>query len=363
MASQEVRAFSILQAQKAVTPPYSRYAVDLGRQLSLLERLLAWVLSAEVVAGWALFRRRHRFDVVVTAHYRTSVIFGLLCNLFGRSALHVVKELYLDEAVLQSRLTRWVFRRALKGCDCIITNCSAEIPAYSTFLDLPADRFRFLAWPSNLPIDRAAPDDGYVFAAGRSFRDWATLFAAAREQPEATFVVVAEATAVNGLDRPDNVVLHCDVPRQQYLDLLHGARAVVVPLQPTVRSTGQATILEAMSLGKPILTARTPGVLDYVRAGRNGLFYDAGDSRMLAQQLERLLTDPDLRYRLSRHALRSIEQRFNKARYARRMLRLVRDLVANRPPETTAPAEVISARVTLDAPGGRSSQLIDRTAR
>jgi glycosyltransferase involved in cell wall biosynthesis len=354
----------ILQYQKATTPPYSRYVACLPEMFSRLERFLARLLPEPILAGLVLFRRRNCYDAVVTAHYRTSIIFGLLCRLFGRRCRHVVKELYLDEAVLHARFARSVFRLALRHCECVITNCSAEIPVYSEFLDLPADRFVFLPWPSNLPISTDAPDDGYVYAAGRSFRDWQVVFDAARRFPEATFIVTAESSALAGLDRPNNVRLCCDVPRKKYLELLHGARIVVVPLLPTVRSTGQAVILEAMALGKPIVTAAVPGVLDYLSDGENGLLYEASDVESLTEQLDLLLADGNLRHRLGRGAVRSIRSTFNKVRYSRKMVRLMRDLVRRKPQPVSGapepPVQVLAARVAVDPAMLRTSAAAPR---
>jgi glycosyltransferase involved in cell wall biosynthesis len=196
-----------------------------------------------------------------------------------------------------------------------------------------------LPWPSNLPVEKPTADDGSVFAAGRSFRDWATLFAAARDVP-ARFVVVAEAASMAGLERPANVELHCDVPREHYLHLLRRARLVVVPLRPTVRSAGQAALLEAMALGKPVLTARTPGVLDYLRPEDNGAFYEAEEAHSLAAELNRLLGDAALRDRLAAGGVRSIETVFNKGHYARAVQRLLEDLLGEplRVPTTHDPA-------------------------
>lgn len=356
----------ILQYQKAVTPPYSRYAVCLPEMFSRLERFLARLLPETILAGLVLFRRRNCYDAVVTAHYRTTIIFGLLCRLFGRRCLHVVKELYLDETVLHARSARVVFRCALRHCDCVITNCSAEIPAYSEFLDLPADRFVFLPWPANIPVSTDAADAGYVFAAGRSFRDWPVLFAVARRFPEATFIVTAESSAIAGLDRPANVQLRCDVPRRTYLELLRGARVVVVPLLPTVRSTGQAVILEAMALAKPVVTAAVPGVLDYVGDGENGLLYEAGNVDSLTEQLDLLLADASLRRRLGRGAVRSVRTTFNKVRYARKMVRLLRGLLRIRqsmPGTAEPPVQVLAARVTVESSAERAESPMQRLPR
>src|SRR5262249_44570745 len=146
-----VKPCGILQAQRASTSPLAQYVQSVTEAQTPLERLLRRIVSAPMAAAWELFRRRNEYQVVITSDYRTSLIFGALTNLFGCTAVHIVKELYLDEALLASRRARWIFRWALRGCACVISNCSAEIGAYSPFLGLPRERFRFLPWPSNLP--------------------------------------------------------------------------------------------------------------------------------------------------------------------------------------------------------------------
>jgi glycosyltransferase involved in cell wall biosynthesis len=323
----------ILQAQKASTPPLCHFVHTIADPQTWWERGLRRLVSAPTATGWELFRRRRDHQVVITSDYRTSLVFGALSNVYGRLALHVVKELYLDESVLRSVRARRVFRWCLRRCECVITNGTAEIDAYSEFLGLPRERFHFLAWPANLPAEHPTGDDGSVFAAGRSCRDWATLFAAAASVP-ARFVVVAEAAAVAGLARPANVELYCDVPRERYLHLLRRARVVVVPLLPTIRSAGQAALLEAMALGKPVLTAQIAGVVDYLRPNQTGVFYQAEDAGSLARELNRLLSSADFRARIAAGGQRSVETVFNKRCYAHRVQQLLEDLLGEplRPP-------------------------------
>jgi glycosyltransferase involved in cell wall biosynthesis len=280
--------------------------------------------------------------VVVTTDYRTSILYGALTNLFGGRALHVIKELYLDERTLESPLRRRIFRWALRRCACVVANCSAEAAAYSRFLALPAERFRFIPWASNLPAREPIADDGSVFAAGRSFRDWPTLFAAARNV-DARFVVVAEGRAVADLPRPDNVVVHCDVPRGRYLELLGQAQIVVVPLQPTVRSVGQAALLEAMALSKPVIAARVLGVADYLWEGDSGVYYEAGDPGSLANEINRLQADADLRRRLGAGARRAVSTCFNRHRYSHDMALLMQELLHAASPHLAAEPRPVEA--------------------
>jgi glycosyltransferase involved in cell wall biosynthesis len=319
----------VLQHQRAETPPYAHHVTYLQAVLTPCERLLGRVLPESVATALGLFLRRNDYDAVVTVGHRVALAFGLLRRLFGSRSAHIAKELFLDEAALRSPRKRRLARAALRACDGFIVNCRVECRAYSDFLGVDEGRFRFLPWPSNLDAQDVPAGQGYVFAAGRSFRDWETLFAAAR-QVRAEFVVVAAQDDVAGLSVPPNVRLHLDVPRARYLQLLRDALVVAVPLKQTVRSVGQVVILEAMALGKAVVPAAVPGVLDYVADGETALLYEPGDAGGLAAQLGRVLADAGLRVRIARAGQTAVRTRYNRWAYARDMLQTVQSVVWHR---------------------------------
>ena len=66
-------------------------------------------------------------------------------------------------------------------------------------------------------------------------------------------------------------------------------------------------IIEGMCVGKPVVATRAGGVPEFVNDGENGVLVPAGDATALASILCRLFGEPALRERLSRGALKSVE--------------------------------------------------------
>jgi glycosyltransferase involved in cell wall biosynthesis len=62
-------------------------------------------------------------------------------------------------------------------------------------------------------------------------------------------------------------------------------------------------VLEAMTFGLPIIATPVFGVLEQVVEEENALFYPSGNSRFLAKQIERLVSDDALRLRMSESSL------------------------------------------------------------
>jgi glycosyltransferase involved in cell wall biosynthesis len=69
-------------------------------------------------------------------------------------------------------------------------------------------------------------------------------------------------------------------------------------------------ILEAMASARPVVSTRLAGIPELVVDGETGTLISAGDSTALAQALEQLLRDPDLRLRFGHAGRARIEQHF-----------------------------------------------------
>ena len=90
---------------------------------------------------------------------------------------------------------------------------------------------------------------------------------------------------------------------------------------PTLREGGcPISVLEAMSAACPVVVSDFPTNLEVITHGINGLVAPVGDSRQLAQRIEELLTDADLRRRLGAEARRYIEIHRSIKQYADKIM-------------------------------------------
>lgn len=80
------------------------------------------------------------------------------------------------------------------------------------------------------------------------------------------------------------------------------------------------TLLDAMASGTPIVATQAGGIPEIVEDGLTGLLAPAGDASALAERVQRLLTDQELRGRLAYRAREHV-RRFSKEAMARATLR------------------------------------------
>lgn len=119
--------------------------------------------------------------------------------------------------------------------------------------------------------------------------------------------------------------VHFAGARKDLPDIYPAADAFVFP---SLYETFALVCLEAMASGLPVLASRVGGIEDYLRDGENGLFIER-DAKDIAQKLDRVLTDEDLRARLRQEGLATAAN-YSWDKIAQQYLRLFDQLMAER---------------------------------
>ncbi len=280
--------------------------------------------------AWRLFRKRSHYDVVLTMGIRESMAYALLCAIFGKPSKQVMTEVFIDEEKphnrlwrLKTRLYGFLARRAIG----IITNSSQEVCTTADRFNVPQDRLRYVPLCANLPPQQCSEaNPPFVLAAGRTLRDYDLLIDFAREL-DTPIVIICGQNDLCAIAVPDHVTVLREVTRETYLDYLRRCAVVALPLLRTNRSTGQVVMLEAMAMGKPVVTTRSPGTTDYVRHAHNGFLVEQGDAAGWVRHIRAVLNDITLRRRIGDTARNEIRLTHMPDHYAAAKLEAIRSLL------------------------------------
>ena len=90
------------------------------------------------------------------------------------------------------------------------------------------------------------------------------------------------------------------------------------------------THLEAMQFGLPVVGTRIAGVPEQVEQGRTGLLVEPGDAGALADALEQLTGDDQLRRKMGAAGRARVEQLFSTRQYVENVLGIYEDVLARR---------------------------------
>lgn len=94
---------------------------------------------------------------------------------------------------------------------------------------------------------------------------------------------------------------------------------------PSYREGVPTVLLEAAASGRPIVASDVPGCRDVVKHGETGFLVRKKDPRSLADALEALIKDKDLRRRMGRSGRMLVEQRFDRRIINDQILRVYHD--------------------------------------
>jgi glycosyltransferase involved in cell wall biosynthesis len=103
----------------------------------------------------------------------------------------------------------------------------------------------------------------------------------------------------------DRVRLLGALPRERVLELFAAADAAVLS---SSWENFPHTLVEALSVGTPVIATRVGGVPEIVEDGRNGLLVPPNDVEAFADAIRRFFGDDELRARLAAAAAPSVER-------------------------------------------------------
>ena len=122
-------------------------------------------------------------------------------------------------------------------------------------------------------------DDGYIFAAGRSNRDYDFLLDTLNGT---NYKCIIACDSLHLKNSPVNVSVLNDCYGDDMQRLMARCHCVAIPLRDLKFSSGQSVALQAMEMGKPVICTSSDGIKDYVQNGVTGLLVDNDKDSWLA---------------------------------------------------------------------------------
>ncbi len=275
-----------LESQDARRPDFAllRSSLD-GRiidlndvEASAVGRIVQRIAGTYVALAVVSFRRREEISAYVTGSENEAIILALLFKV-TRTYRPIVAV-----GVYPAKPQKWGFWRRLRvhsHLHRVMPLGSAQADRLINGLGVPSEKVAVLPYGVDTEFwlrEKAHPrasNRPYFFAAGLQHRDYSTLIAAA-DGLDVDLVIAAASLWSKSANELDDVALPpwVTVESMDYVrlrDAYAGALAAVAPVVETDFAPGMTSILEAMSMGLPVVVTRAEGNGDYITDRRRVL--------------------------------------------------------------------------------------------
>ena len=228
--------------------------------------------------------RRKQYDKVIGWQQFYGLNFAFWSRFLGLKKVNdltVMTFIYKKKGGLKGKLYHKYMSYIVtsKYIDRFICFAKEECHYYSDIFGIDESKFIYVPLGHPMVTDIQIADDGYIFSTGRSNRDYDFLVNSLKNTNFKLIIACDTYYASHGNAENINVLNKCH--GNDMLSLMAKCHCVVVPLKNLKMSSGQLVVLQAMSLGKPVICTDADGIRDYVINGSTGFLIDNIEEQLL----------------------------------------------------------------------------------
>jgi glycosyltransferase involved in cell wall biosynthesis len=236
---------------------------------------------------------------------------------------------------LRARLIARLYRVALRMCGTVVFQNPDDLQEFIRRRILRARARTLVVNGSGVDLARFQPielpgETVFLLIArllhAKGIREYCMAASAVRARyPQAQFRLAGwfDDDNPDGISRGD-LKRWCDRGGVEYIGPLEDVRSALarcrVYVLPSYREGTPRTVLEALAMGRPIITTDAPGCRETVRDGWNGFLVPPRDSAALAQAMERFLFDPAIAQCMAERSRQLAESKYDGHAVAESML-------------------------------------------
>lgn len=274
----------------------------------------------------------HKYDLIVSHGMQSGVVLSLWRRLFHTKAKHIVFDIGSFNSAAEQGMALKLMQYASKSIDGIIYHTSMQKDYYHRYFPWVEEKSRFIRFGTDAdffdkPSDRIGIDkNDYILCVGYNKRDWDTVIKA-YSQLDTNVKLRFVGHVDERYQSVKNVEQISFVPIKELINQISYARFCVLPLQSFNYSYGQMTLMQQMALGKCVIAARVPSLLDYIEDGKNTITYEPGNTEKLSQVMVELLKNQALVDCIGKNGRRFIKENCNEKIMAREIEKYYAEII------------------------------------
>ena len=288
--------------------------------------------------------------IALHIHWSKDINLAVLVKLLSRGKLKIV---YTRQMEIYGDKHDWYHKFIYRNVDLFLTISRKLVQQASKLLPIPKERIKLIYYgtPAYVPGRESTnqsvrkkydiqDSDFLVGVIGRiEYAKGQHLLVEAiellhRSNIPAHALIVGNAQDSDYLAKLKNDVKQKDLESSVHFiefinnpkDVMHNCDVVILT---TYTETFGLVLIEAMSAGTAVVGTDSGGVPEIIKDGETGLLFKPGDSQGLADCLQKLFREPDLRKKLAENGEKLVEKNFNESMHYEKLFGLLREVVDN----------------------------------
>lgn len=214
----------------------------------------------------------------------------------------------------------------------IVAYSNREAEEISKFIgsDKSSDKVRFISFGVDTDVWKSDPSVAIEYdvacVGGDPNRDIETFYETAKSLPLKKFALVTtKYISDQNPSPPDNVKLFCDIPIADVKDILNKSKLVALPVLENSYSGATTTLLQSMSLEKPVVLSETVAVTNgyELTDGVNCFFVDPGDTSGFTRKVESILNDEEIQNSVGKNGRATVLEYHSWSRFVDNLIKCI----------------------------------------
>jgi glycosyltransferase involved in cell wall biosynthesis len=214
--------------------------------------------------------------------------------------------LFRESKFIISNITKKFSKKNNPFVDRVIVYCRSKINKFSpdlqkkmVFIPIASDMVE-----AEFPKSIETIEEPYIFCGGGSQRDFDSVIESVRDTNINLVIVTFDTKNLRKrLAIPSNCKLLGKMSLKHFLGLMKQSQFVILPLQAGIDSHGHTTLIQAMSLGKAIISTKDASLSDYMDDGIEGIMVTPGNIVQYKNAIHKFVSNISAREACEKRAL------------------------------------------------------------
>lgn len=284
-----------------------------------------------------VFFKRKKIDVLIGWQAFYAILFAYYCRLFHvrKKTIVIVKNFtFKPKKGLIGKIYFSFMKKtaASKYIDKLIVTSPSYAEYCSKELGVSIDKFiplRFGVKDSTAKINNSLemPFDDFIFAIGRSNRDWSFLIESLKDTCY-NLVIASDIYDGDTNNLPSNIIVSKDITTVNNVSYTYykNCKCVVVPILDGNIASGETVVVTALSFGKPVIVTKPSTLSFYIKDNYDGLVINK-DKKSLLDSLDYIYNNTLKYQELSQNSRKEYESEYSLVKYGEVIGKMIVQLI------------------------------------